>query len=87
MEGDLTGRVLFEGRGAGSLPTTSAVIADVLDAAKSIAGGRRDVHAPEEATVSVLAMDELLTRYYIRITVADQPLPGPDRPRPGTGWH
>jgi len=74
IEGDLTGRVLFEGRGAGSLPTTSAVIADVLDAARSIAGGRREVHSPEETEGAVLTMDELLTRYYIRITVADQPL-------------
>src|SRR2546428_13688963 len=36
VEGDLTGRVLFQGAGAGALPTTSAVMADVLDAARSI---------------------------------------------------
>ena len=34
VEGDLTGRVLFQGAGAGSLPTTSAIMADVLDAAR-----------------------------------------------------
>jgi homoserine dehydrogenase len=73
VEGDLTGRVLFQGRGAGSLPTTSAVIADVLDAAQSITGGRRQVHAREEAMTPLLAMSELRTRYYIRLTVADRP--------------
>ena len=44
IEGDLTGRVHFQGRGAGSFPTTSAVIADVLDAAQSIIGGRREAY-------------------------------------------
>ena len=41
VEGDLTGRVLFQGAGAGSLPTTSAVMGDVLDAARSITQGGR----------------------------------------------
>jgi homoserine dehydrogenase len=39
VEGDLTGRVLFQGAGAGSLPTTSAVMADVLDAARAVVLG------------------------------------------------
>ncbi len=73
VEGDLTGRVNFQGRGAGSFPTTSAVIADVLDAAQSIIGGRREVHAVEEAPLPIVPMSELVTRYYIRLTVADQP--------------
>ncbi|MCH6555563.1 MAG: homoserine dehydrogenase, partial [Chloroflexi bacterium] len=41
IEGDLSGRVLFQGAGAGSLPTTSAVMADVLDAARAIVQGGR----------------------------------------------
>lgn len=73
VEGDLSGRVLFQGRGAGSLPTTSAVIADVLDAAQSITGGWRQVHAGEEAPTAILPMSELRTRYYLRLTVADRP--------------
>jgi homoserine dehydrogenase len=73
VEGDLSGKVLFQGRGAGSLPTTSAVIADVLDAAQSIIGGRRQVHASDESITTVVPMSELRTRYYIRLTVADRP--------------
>ncbi len=73
VEADLTGRVLFQGPGAGSFPTTSAVIADVLDAAQSIIGGRREVHSEEEAPSRVLSMNELRTRYYIRLTVVDRP--------------
>ena len=73
VEADLAGRVLFQGRGAGSLPTTSAVIADVLDAAQSIIGGRRDLPPPDEAPTRIIPMDDLETRYYLRLTVADRP--------------
>jgi homoserine dehydrogenase len=73
VEADLAGRVLFQGRGAGSMPTTSAVIADMLDAAQSIIGGRREVPAPVEAPTRILPMSELSTRYYLRLSVADRP--------------
>ena len=73
VEGDLIGRVVFEGPGAGSFPTTSAVIADVLDAAQSIIGGLREVHAEEEAPSRIIPMSELRSRYYIRLTVSDRP--------------
>ncbi len=72
VEGDLIGRVNFQGPGAG-FPTTSAVIADVLDAAQSVVGGRRASHASEEAPARIIPMSELETRYYIRLTVIDQP--------------
>ena len=73
VEGDLSGRVHFQGPGAGSLPATSAVIADVLDAAQSIIGGRRAAHAAAQTVLPVLPMADLLTRYYVRLTVSDRP--------------
>jgi homoserine dehydrogenase len=76
VEGDLTGRVLFQGAGAGSLPTTSAVMADVLDAARSIVlAWERGRPSPWRYTsdMPVVPMSELVSRYYIRIEVADQP--------------
>jgi homoserine dehydrogenase len=73
IEGDLTGKVLFQGRGAGSFPTTSAIIADVLDAAQSIIGGRREAYVAEATSGNVLPMSELKTRFYILVSVADQP--------------
>jgi homoserine dehydrogenase len=73
VEGDLSGRVNFQGPGAGSLPTTSAVIADVLDAAHSIIGGRRELHFEEEAPSRIIPISELRSRYYVRITVVDAP--------------
>jgi homoserine dehydrogenase len=73
IEGDLVGRVNFQGRGAGSMSATSGVLADVLDAAQSIIGGRREAHAAEETPARIIPISELQTRYYIRLTVADQP--------------
>jgi homoserine dehydrogenase len=72
VEGDLIGRVNFQGPGAG-FPTTSAVIADVLDAAQSVIGGRRASYASEDAPARIIPMADLVTRYYIRLTVVDQP--------------
>jgi homoserine dehydrogenase len=74
IDGDLTGKVLFQGQGAGSLPTTSAVVADIIDCAHDIALGI--VQQPPWYLGNDLAvgdMEELQTRYYIRLTVADRP--------------
>jgi homoserine dehydrogenase len=73
VEGDLMGKILFQGPGAGSLPATSAVVADVLDAAQSVIGGRREAHVQEGAEGRIQPIDRLRTRYYIRLTVADRP--------------
>jgi len=73
VEGDLMGRVLFQGAGAGALPTTSAVMADVLDAAGSIALGGRPVPWRYTSDIPVKPMSDLVSRYYIRVEVADRP--------------
>ncbi|MHB8377833.1 MAG: homoserine dehydrogenase [Dehalococcoidia bacterium] len=74
IEGDLMDRVLFQGPGAGSLPSTSAVVADALDAAVSISNQVYWPHSSRrEAGLTVMPMDELVTRYYLRIGVADRP--------------
>jgi homoserine dehydrogenase len=73
VEADLTGLVLFSGPGAGSFPTTSAVIADVLDAAQSVIGGRREIHGETKRPTSIVPVGSWLTRFYIRLTVPDRP--------------
>jgi homoserine dehydrogenase len=73
VEGDLTGRVLFQGAGAGSLPTTSAIMADVLDAARSIAQEGRPSPWRYTSDVPVKPMNDLLSRFYIRVEVMDRP--------------
>ncbi|TMB96999.1 MAG: homoserine dehydrogenase [Chloroflexi bacterium] len=73
VEGDLTGRVLFQGAGAGALPTTSAVMADVLDAARHIAEGSRPSAWRYTADVTIQPIAEIISRYYIRLEVEDRP--------------
>ena len=72
--GDLTGTVLFQGRGAGAEPTSSAVVADLLDLAHSIVlGSRERKYWDPEGDIPVESMDALETRYYVRVTVSDEP--------------
>jgi len=73
VEGDLIGRVLFQGAGAGSLPTTSAVMADVLDAARSIVLGGKPSPWRYTADMPAVPITGLVSRHYLRLEVADQP--------------
>ena len=78
VEGDLVGRVLFQGPGAGPQPTSSAIIANVIDAAQAIAAARAGRGADRLAwrpslPLPVKPVAELATRYYLRVEVADQP--------------
>jgi len=74
IKGDVVGETLFYGRGAGSDPTASAVIADIVDAAAALSGG----HAPHlGATHSLYAKikpyEETMAPYYIRLGALDKP--------------
>jgi homoserine dehydrogenase len=72
-EGDFVGRVVLEGRGAGSLPTASAVAADLVD----IAAGRRvapfGVPTAELRALPGVPIERHHGAYYIRLMVVDQP--------------
>lgn len=72
--GDLTGTVLFQGRGAGADPTSSAVVADLLDLSHAIVQGNRErKYWGPEGDIPVLGLEVLETRYYIRVSVKDRP--------------
>ncbi len=74
VEGDLIGRILFYGRGAGAGPTSSAVVADVIDLAQRIgAGPVRPSLAPTDANIRLRAVSDVRTRYYLRLVSADRP--------------
>ena len=74
IETDLAGRVLFHGRGAGSLPTTSALVADVVNISRNIVGNLRSPTAlPLDDSLAIRPMLELETKYYLRVIVADRP--------------
>jgi len=74
--GNWVGHTLYYGRGAGSKPTASAVVADLVDialgnAGRTFAQGRtlNDQTAPPR----YVPMEELRTRFYVRLKVADRP--------------
>ncbi|MBF8267820.1 MAG: hom [Dehalococcoidia bacterium] len=73
VEGDLVGRVLFHGRGAGAMPTTSAVVGDILNIGWNIGRGIRGGHdLPPDRVMGIRPIDALVARYYIRMTVVDR---------------
>lgn len=75
IEGTTTGPSLLYGKGAGRLPTASAVVADILDAAQCLQLGAKPIDLSwfggEEATIRPLSLAE--GRYYLRLEVADRP--------------
>src|SRR6266516_463825 len=74
VEGDLVGKVLLVGQGAGGRPTASAVVGDLIDLARSI---RRGVQSRPSFSfddrIGVIPIGEVKTRAYYRVRVADQP--------------
>ena len=75
VRGDAVGEVLFYGRGAGKLPTASAVVGDLIDCALHLDRHKPIGWAPAAETVIAPAEDES-RRWYVRLS-ADRPLPGP----------
>ena len=87
VEGSLCGRVLFHGMGAGREPTTSAVVGDLIEAARRLAlpselatAGYVPVQTEasagsgeEEEPQGIKSIDDLVCKYYLRLSVADQP--------------
>jgi homoserine dehydrogenase len=78
VQGDAVGTTMYYGKGAGSEPTASAVIADLVDIARLIdAAPESRVPAlafqPDElSALPILPIDEVVTSFYLRLRVADQ---------------
>ena len=74
VEGDLVGRVMFTGQGAGASATSSAVIADVIGSARKVALGIGSISTYRQPEKKALKpMEGIETQYYVRLTAADQP--------------
>ncbi len=74
IRGDAVGETMFYGRGAGSLPTASAVCADIMEAARDIyydSSSRILCTCFEEKRISPISETE--SPYYIRLLAEDQP--------------
>lgn len=74
VEGDALGQSMFYGRGAGAMPTASAVVGDVITAAKKIVNNTRGVSGVRLFNHKrVLPIGECVNKYYIRLMVLDKP--------------
>ncbi len=73
IEGDLTGRVILYGRGAGAAPTANVVVSDAIYIAQSIALGTSIApELPLDQPKIIKPIEEIETRYYLRMTISDQ---------------
>lgn len=73
VEGDLIGKVVFHGEGAGALPTSSAIIADLIRLARSLNLGLPPT--PQmllHQNVKMKPIVDVQTKYYLRLNVLDQ---------------
>jgi homoserine dehydrogenase len=76
VRGDIVGDTLFYGRGAGKDATASAVLSDLADAALDLKLGTRQrvpPFVPHERNGSVAPIDEVVSRYFVRLNVVDRP--------------
>jgi homoserine dehydrogenase len=72
VEGEACGELMLYGRGAGGLPTASAVLGDVLDAAHNLRSGAPSRPVPR-GRARVRPMDDLRCAWYLNIDVLDRP--------------
>jgi homoserine dehydrogenase len=77
LEGDAVGQILLYGRGAGEMPTASAVVSDIIDVARNIVN-----QAPKRIPmnyysrgreIALKPLADITSRYYLRFTVVDKP--------------
>jgi homoserine dehydrogenase len=72
VEGDAVGSLMFYGRGAGGMPTSSAVLGDVIDAAVNL---RKETHGTigSFARLPVLPIDQTSSQFLLSLDVEDKP--------------
>ncbi len=72
VEAENAGRLMFYGQGAGGAPTASAVMGDLVMAARNKVHGGRGPRESKYAKLKVAPMGDILTRYYVNMEVADK---------------
>ena len=73
VEGDAIGELMFYGRGAGGYPTASAVLGDLIDAARNLAGGGKGATIGHLERRPIRPIDEMRSQFYVHLEVADEP--------------
>ncbi|MBI4686941.1 MAG: homoserine dehydrogenase [Nitrospirae bacterium] len=77
IDADAVGASLYYGRGAGEMPTASAVMSDIADIARNITTGSvgriQGIGMPEKPNVRIKHTDDIVSRYYFRFWAIDKP--------------
>ena len=77
INGDAAGDVMLYGKGAGQMPAASAIISDVTYLARQVAAGTAGklpyVSGDYRRHLPAVPKDEMISRFYLRFTVKDQP--------------
>jgi homoserine dehydrogenase len=75
VRSDSLGTTLYQGPGAGGLPTGSAVVADLIEAARNVAAGTRgrSTVQPTRAGPKLAKSGDTVCPWYLRLTVAEKP--------------
>jgi homoserine dehydrogenase len=72
IEGAVSGELMLYGRGAGGGPTASAVLGDLIDAARNLRAGAPGP-APKRTSITMRPQPELMSAFYLSMDVADRP--------------
>jgi len=79
LVGDAVGDIVLYGQGAGSLPTGSAVVSDVIDIARNLLSGASgrvpaaSFQQDQRRPLRIRPMEEITSLYYLRFMVVDRP--------------
>ncbi len=73
LEGDFVGKTMFYGQGAGSLPTASAVVSDIVDVGRFLGGGGQELTPVDWESEPIRVRKNFYSRYYLRFDVPDKP--------------
>lgn len=73
VEAESAGELMFYGRGAGGAPTASAILGDLIAIARNKTRGGEGHGESDYADLSIAPIDDVMSRYLIRLDVADKP--------------
>jgi homoserine dehydrogenase len=76
VEGDAVGSTLYYGRGAGDMPTGSAVVSDIVDISYNIVNktmGKKPLFSASDKGKNLLKMDDVRSMYFFRFSAIDKP--------------
>lgn len=74
LHGDIVGDIMSYGKGAGQMPTASAVVADIIQTGKDISYKRKNVHEDSGSlNHNIIDVEDIKNLFYLRILVNDKP--------------